>query len=107
MSIIIDGKKFNIPGLNTVCWDDGNPKIKYVTDKEIRSRQTRLIVMHTHEGIKGQLLEGFGPNTTIDERLAMYQTSTDRYVSWDGTIDQNGDITWQNDPGKQIGRAHV
>ena len=102
MSIILNDKKLEIPGMKTLSWLDGDPKIKYVTDKGVRKRRTRLIVMHTHEGVKGSLLEGVGPNTTIDERLALYQVTTDRYVSWDGTIDMNGDLTWQNDPCKNF-----
>lgn len=98
MSIVINNKKYEVDGLKTESWLDGNPKVKYVTDKDDRKRRIRLVVLHTHEGIKGDLLDGFGPNTTIDERLSMYQVSTDRYVSWDGTVDQNGDVTWQNDP---------
>ena len=100
MSIILNEKKLEIPGLASVSWQDGDSKVKFVTDKSVRRRRVRLIVMHTHEGVKGNLLEGSGPNTTIDERLAMYQVTTKRYVSWDGTIDMNGDVTWQNDPCK-------
>lgn len=100
MSITINNKKYDVPNLNTLSWNDENSKIKYVTDKDDRKRRIRLIILHTHEGIRGDLLDGFGPNTTMDERLASYQTSTDRYVSWDGTIDQNGDVIWQNDPKK-------
>lgn len=98
MSIIINTKKYEIPGLKTLSWVDGDPKIKYVTDKNKRERKIRGIVCHTHEGLRGKVLPGTGPNTTIDERLAMYQTNTDRYVSWDYTIDQNGDVICQNDP---------
>ena len=98
MSIIINSKKYEIPNIKTLSWLDGDPKIKYVTDKTKREKRIRGIVCHTHEGLRGKLLPGTGPNTTLDERLVMYQTNTDRYVSWDYTIDQNGDITCQNDP---------
>jgi hypothetical protein len=98
MTVVIGGTREEIPGIASVCWLDGNPKVKYVTDKKKRERVCRGIVCHTHEGVLGELLEGLGPNTTMDERLAMYQTQTDRIVSWDWTQDQNGDVTWQNDP---------
>lgn len=99
MSIIINSKAFEIPGLKTSCWADPGSKIKYVTDKDPRNRVIRGIVLHTHEGKLNRVLKpGLGPNTTIDERLASYQTNTDRYVSWDYTIDLNGDVTCQNDP---------
>lgn len=98
MSLVINNKKFEVPNLVTKSWLDGDPKIKMITDRDPRRKRTRGIVLHTHEGILGDLLPGVGPNTTLDERLAMYQVNTDRYVSWDGTVDLNGDITWQNDP---------
>lgn len=96
MSVVLAGKKIDYP--NSVSWVDGNPKVRRVTDKNRRTKRARLIVCHTHEGILGELLAGFGRNTTIDERLAWYQTITDRNVSWDATIDLNGDVTWQSDP---------
>lgn len=98
MSITINKIKEEIPGVKTVSWMDNDPKVKYVTDKNKRTRTPRVIVAHTHEGILGTLLDGLGPNTTIDERLASYQTQTDRMVSWDYTGDKNGDVTCQNDP---------
>lgn len=100
MSVVFNGIKEEIPGINSVSWLDGNSKIKYVTDKSDRKRRARVLVCHTHHGVPSDLVQGTGPNTTIDERLAMYQVSTDRYVSWDYTIDLNGDVTWQNDPAK-------
>lgn len=98
MSVIIKGKQQEVPGVKTECWKDPGTKVKMVTDKDKRTRAIRGIVCHTHEGLRGTVLPGFGPNTTLDERLALYQVTTDRYVSWDYTIDMNGDVTWQNDP---------
>lgn len=95
--IIVGKKKYEIPGLKTSCWIDDS-KIKYVTDKDKREREARGIIGHTHKGVKGDLLPGVGPNTTIDEKLALYQVTTKRYVSWDYTIDGNADVTCQNDP---------
>ena len=100
MSIVFDGVKQEVPGVNSICWDDKNSKVKYVTDKTERKRRIRVIVCHTHHGVLSDLVPGVGPNTTIDESLAKYQVSTDRYVSWDYTVDLNGDVTWQNDPAK-------
>jgi hypothetical protein len=96
MSVVVGKKKIEFP--NSVSWVDGNPKIRRVTDKNRRTKRVRLIVCHTHEGILGRLIAGLGRNTTVDERLAWYQTSTDRNVSWDATMDLNGDLIWQSDP---------
>jgi len=98
MSIILNSKKYEIPNLNTKCWDDGIKNVKYITDKTKRTRAARMIVVHTHEGILSNLVTGDGRDSTIDETLARYQTNTDRQVSWDYTVDLNGDVICQNDP---------
>jgi hypothetical protein len=98
MSIILNAKKYEIKDLNTKSWQDGYKDIKYITDKTKRSRRIRMIVVHTHEGILSRLVTGNGRDSTIDETLARYQTNTDRNVSWDYTVDMNGDVICQNDP---------
>jgi hypothetical protein len=98
MSIVINKTQYNVPGLVTMSWLDSISWIKYITDKNPRTRQIRSIVAHTHEGIPSDLVQGAGRNSTIDESLARYQTHTDRSVSWDYTIDLNGDVVCQNDP---------
>ncbi len=98
MSLIFNNKKITIPGLVTVSYIDGVPHVKRVTDFNARKETIRMIVGHTHKGIKGNLLPGMGPNSTIDEALARYQVNTERAVSWDYTIDFNGEIICQNDP---------
>lgn len=101
MSVIINGKQINIPGLNSVSYLDGIKWLKQVTDFNHRSESIRMITAHTHKGIKGNVLPGLGPNTTIDEANARYQVNTDRTVSYDYGIDQNGDVSCQNDPVKK------
>lgn len=98
MSIIFNSKKYEIQGLNTKSWQDGYKNIKYITDKTKRSRAIRMIVIHTHEGIISNLVAGGGRDSTVDETLARYQTNTERSVSWDYTVDMNGDVICQNDP---------
>ena len=97
MSFVLNGKRVGVPGLNTTCWLD-DPTIKYITDKDPRTRWLRGIVAHTIHGKLGKLLPGFGPNTDIDTKLARYQTNTTRNVSWDFTEDFNGEWLIQNDP---------
>lgn len=89
---------YNIPGLNVKNWKDGISWIKYITDKSPRNKSIRKIIVHTHEGLISKLLPGIGPNSTMDEALARYQVNTEREVSWDYTVDLNGDVTAQNDP---------
>jgi len=98
MSIIINKQKYEVSGLNVKSWEDGISWIKYITDKSPRVKSIKNIILHTHEGLSSKLLPGFGPNSTIDEALARYQVNTERQVSWDYTVDLNGDVTCQNDP---------
>lgn len=97
MSIVFNSKKYTVEGLNTKSWLD-MPNIKYITDKTKRTRGIRMIVVHTHEGILSNLVQSDGRDSTIDETLARYQTNTERQVSWDYTVDLNGDVLVQNDP---------
>lgn len=100
MSIVLKGQKIEIPGLVTRSYLDGIPHIKLITDHSPRTRWLQMICAHTHHGTKGKLLPGVGPDTTIDDALARYQVNTKLCVSWDYTVDQNGDVTVQSDPTK-------
>jgi hypothetical protein len=102
MSIVINGKKIEVPGLKTTSHLDGVAHIKYMTDCNPRKQTIRMIIAHTHKGIKGKLLPGTGPNSTTDDALARYQNNTGRHVSWDYTIDKNGDVIAQSDPAKTV-----
>lgn len=101
MTVFINGLRTEVPNCNTTCWIDDPQKIKQINKSNARQTWVKGIVCHTHKGLQGKLLNGVGPNTTIDETLARYQINTDRQVSWDWTIDKNGDVIWQNDPSKR------
>lgn len=98
MSIIINGQQYETFDLTTKSWKDGVSWIKYITDKTPRNKPIKNIILHTHEGVISKLLPEFGPDSTIDEALARYQVNTARQVSWDYTVDLNGDVIVQNDP---------
>ena len=103
MSIIINGNKLEIPGLATKSWlDQGSPKwLKEITDFNPRTRSVHFIVAHTHKGIPGKLLSGYGQPSSEAQALIRYQTNTDRAVSWDYTVDSDGTVYVQNDPIKK------
>lgn len=96
--IIINKIQYTIPDLNTLSWKDNISWIKYITDKSPRTKPIKNIVLHTNEGLNSQLATGIGPNSRIDEALARYQINSEREVSWDYTVDLNGDVICQNDP---------
>lgn len=98
MTIIINKQKYEIPDLKTKSWEDNVSWVKYITDKSPRTKPIKNIVLHTHEGIVSKLLSGCGPDSKTDEALARYQVNTERQVSWDYTVDLNGDVICQNDP---------
>ena len=99
MSIILDGKKIETPGLETVSWLD-DPKVPQATHGNPRNQWIRAIVMHTVHGKSGKLLPGFSKPSTRAESYAKYQANTSRDVSWDYTIDTDGTIIASNDPVK-------
>lgn len=101
MSLIIAGKKVDVPGLKVLSWQDGIQWIKEVTDFSPRKKSVRLIICHTAKGVEGKLLPGVGPESSTAKALVRYQTNTDRDVSWDYTIDFDGTIYCQNDPAKK------
>lgn len=98
--LIVDGKKYEVDGLKTISWLDEPGKVKYVTDKNVRTKRVQGIVCHTTKGILGKINPGFGPSKALS--LVRYQVNTDRYVSWDYTVDMNGDVYCQNDPMKHF-----
>ena len=106
MSIILNGKKFDIPGVKTTSWLDPEAAslgVKEVSHKSPRNgKWIRGIVAHTIHGTKGNLLPGLGPNTDIDVKQARYQVNTDREVSWDFTCDFNGEWLIQSDIFKEF-----
>lgn len=106
MSIIVNGIKFpTIPGLSenqseVFCWEDPSPKLKYITDKNPRTRQVRAIVCHTTPGDRFTLKPGRYANDNAALANARYQTNTDRDVSWDWTVSGTGKVFVQNDVAK-------
>lgn len=101
MTVFINGLRTEVPNCKTTSWQDDPQKIKQINKSNQRQTFVKAIVCHTHKGITGNLLSGMGPNSSMDETLARYQINTDRQVSWDWTVDKNGDIIWQNDPSQR------
>ena len=100
MSIVLDGKKIETPGLETISWLD-DPKVPKTTDVSARTQWIRAIVLHTVHGKVGKLLPGVKSSTRA-ESYAKYQANTSRDVSWDYTIDTDGTIIVSNDPMKHF-----
>lgn len=96
MPLILNGVPHEIEGLNIVSW----PKVpQQITDRNARTKQIRIICLHTVEGKLGKVRPGKGDSRTAYNQ-ARYQVSTRRNVSWDYTIAKDGTILCQNDPFK-------
>lgn len=98
MSITINHKQLEIPGLKTISWVESPQRVKYITDKNDRTKWLRAIVAHTCDGKLGKLLPGAGIDSGKAATLARYQTNTNRQVSWDFTEEMDGTWLIQNDP---------
>ena len=101
MSIILDGKTYATPGLETVSYSD-DPKVPQATDFNPRRERIKWIVIHTVHGKRCTALKpGFSAPSKRAEQYAIYQANTSREVSWDFTIDTDGTIIQSNDPVKR------
>jgi hypothetical protein len=108
MSLVIDGKPEDVPGLRTVSWVD-DPRIpRLAGNQDSRRRSTRWIrgiVLHTTKGIPGgkdrrpQVIRpGFGPAGDRGLHVARYwstsqlQSGAHLIVDFDGEIVQVADL---------------
>lgn len=98
MSIILDGKQYETPGLDTISYAD-DPAVPQATDFQPRRERIKWIVIHTVHGKRCPVLRpGFSKPSKRAEQYAIYQANTSREVSWDFTIDTDGTIIQSNDP---------
>lgn len=98
---IIGGKKYLVPGVDVINWEDDPIHVPPVTDFYKRATFIRGGVLHTVHGKMGKLLPGLKKVSNAGESYARYQAHTARDVSWDGTMDMDGAMLWQNDPLKR------
>jgi len=100
VSVVIGGQRLDTP-FESVCWLDDAKLAPRVTHASPRTRRVRAIVLHTTSGKLGPVRPGFKASTRAEVE-AHYQTSTTRAVSWDGCVDTDGLLVWQNDPVSQF-----
>ncbi len=106
MSIILGGRRYDVPG----CPDTKNPlddpRLPWMTDGHERTQRVAAIVLHTTKGRRGELITEPPPPSERAERYARYQAGTKRDVSWCFSADTDGTIVQHNDPtGACGGRA--
>lgn len=98
--LILGGNKHLVPGVDVINWEDDPIHVPPVTDFNKRNMHIRGGVMHTVHGKQGKLRPGRRASQK-GESYARYQAHTDREVSWDGTMDLDAVLLWQNDPVKR------
>jgi hypothetical protein len=95
--IPFNGHSVEIPGARTLSYLDNAKIAPQITDSTPRTRRIRAIVLHTTSGTATGKVAAGSVASTRAEVLARYQTRTERKVSWDVTIDLDGDVIVQND----------
>lgn len=109
MSIVLNGNKYEIPGLTTVSFLDqverkyGNkvrlqPAFGPAIHGKTRDTWIRGIVVHTNRGQLPQRIVPGGKDMQRDIALARYQASSTRVAGWDYTVDTDGSVAVSNDP---------
>lgn len=95
--ILLNDDEVSFDDVKTISWKNSLKVKQQITDRNVRTRQIRIICLHTVMGKLGKVLPGSGePNSAFAQ--ALYQTKTARDVSWDYTIALDGTVICQNDP---------
>jgi len=91
MSLVIDGKRYDIAGIQSACFLD-NPKFGFTdkTDFSVRKGAPRSICLHTRMGVHPQKIVDSIPNRRWDELGVKRASSDDRNASWHISIDADG-----------------
>lgn len=97
LGLIINGARVPVPGVRIVSWLDDPKRAPHCTDGKPRpAGNVSAVVLHTSRGRRGVIREG-SRRSDKAERLARYQTRTDRDVSWHLTVAADGEVFQQAD----------
>jgi hypothetical protein len=98
-TLVLSGRRVNAPGVVAITFADGNPCAPRITEGGRRTVPLQAIVAHTTNGTPHDPpLSPTAAQSSSACRLARYQTTTDRDVSWDFTVSTTGVVLQQNDP---------
>lgn len=96
-AMILGGQRVKVPGNVVLNWLDGSCA-PMATDLTVRHVPPQNITLHTNTGQPHDPLLELTANASNACRLAIYQTTTEREVSWDFTVSRLAYILQQNDP---------
>jgi hypothetical protein len=93
--IVLGGKQCEVPGVETVSWIDDPRRVPRIVNVTARTRQTRMIFVHTVHGYRGLLQ----PGKMADSKLYAWTRSqrARKDASWDYTVSGDGTVACQND----------
>lgn len=100
LGLVINRSRVLVPGVSVTTWLDDPKRAPPITDGRSISAPPRAFVWHTSKGIICRTLAPDAIPSTIAETLALYQSRTEREVSWHITVDTDGDVLQQADPAR-------
>lgn len=95
--MILGGKKYLVPGVEVVNWQDDPAVAPRITDFSPRKARISRCIIHVFDPHRTELLPGAGPPEP-GVWAAKYQIHELRDVSWDATMGTDGRLLWQSDP---------
>jgi hypothetical protein len=98
--LIVNGVRVAVPGVRVTTWVDDPKRAPPITDGRAITAPPRAFVWHTSKGVLCRALAFDAIPSTMAETLALYQSRTDREVSWHLTVDTDADVLQQADPAR-------
>jgi hypothetical protein len=98
--LIVNGVRVAVPGVRVTTWVDDPKRAPPITDGRAITAPPRAFVWHTSKGILCRALAPDAIPSTMAETLALYQSRTDREVSWHLLVDTDADVLQQADPAR-------
>ncbi len=99
MSIVLDGDRYEIPGVRTISFADDH-RVRQPDYRSERQNPIQFIVLHsTGEDAVQRVTPGSRPVSNLFSWAdAVVRASNDRRASWDATLLTNGTLLWHSDP---------
>jgi hypothetical protein len=86
--------------VRVTTWVDDPKRAPPITDGRAITTPPRAFVFHTSKGILCRTAAPDAIPSTMGETLALYQSRTERQVSWHLTVDTDADVLQQADPAR-------
>jgi hypothetical protein len=95
MSLIVRDRTIEVPGVTVINWQSGDPGVRHCRHHRPRKHPVQAIVLHTSRGVEAPVVEAL--QSDHGRRLAHYQATTERQVSWHLTVCRDGTVLQQAD----------